>query len=295
MIEERILNRLADRLAAALAPPAVPLHRFVVDTAVVGAVTAERAVRLRAFPGTFVVDEHEVRLAPHLRSRDARSAALADIARTLADEGALTPWRDERYAVSPALDAPPLFDLERAAARYFGIQTYAVHVNGTTTRPDASVAMWIARRCPRKAIDPGLLDNLVGGGLATGSSVRGTLVKEAREEAGLDEATALQARPAGTLRIHRLQPDGVQRETIFAHDLHLPPEVVPHNEDGEVVAFHLAAPEEVARIASATDGPDVVTADASLVMADWLLRHRYLDATLPGAQRIRALSRMEAG
>ncbi len=295
MIEERILNRLVDRLAAALAPPAVPLHRFVVDAAVVGAVTAERAARLRAFPGTFIVDDREVRLVPRLRSRDERSAALAEVARTLANEGALSPWRDERYAVGLALDAPPLFDLERAAARYFGIQTYAVHVNGTTTRPDGSDAMWIARRSPRKAIDPGLLDNLVGGGLAAGSSVRGTLVKEAREEAGLDEATASQARPAGTLRIHRLQPDGVQRETIFVHDLHLPPTVVPHNEDGEVVAFRLAAPEDVARMAGATDGPEVVTADASLVMADWLLRHRHLDAACPGAQRIRALSQIQVG
>ncbi len=43
--------------------------------------------------------------------------------------------------------------------------------------------MWIARRSPTKPIDPGMLDNLVGGGLAAGLTVAQTLVKEGWEEA----------------------------------------------------------------------------------------------------------------
>ncbi|MCL4760365.1 MAG: DUF4743 domain-containing protein [Burkholderiales bacterium] len=272
MIDAAILNRLAARLAAALAPPSVTLHRFVVDGAAVGEITAERAERLREFGDVFVVDGREVRLAPTLVGPEARTAAILEVTRALAQEGALTAWRDERYAVAASLDAPPLFHLERAAARYFGVATYAVHVNGLTTLPDGREAMWIARRSPRKSIDPGLLDNMVGGGIAAGSSVRGTLVKEAREEAGLDEATVSRARPTGTVHIHRLQADGVQRETLFVHDLSLPPQVVPRNEDGEVVAFRLASLEEVAWIAGTTEGPEAATADAAAVMADWLVR-----------------------
>lgn len=289
MIEDAILNRLADRLAAALAPPSVPLHRFVVDDAVVGFVTAERAARLRAFSGVFVVDDRDVRLAADLVGREARSAALAEVARVLARDGALTAWRDERYAVATAAEAPPLLLLERAAARYFGIETYAVHVNGATKRPDGSDAMWIARRSPRKSIDPGLLDNLVGGGVRAGSSVRETLVREAREEAGLDEATVARAGPAGVVRVRRLLPDGVQRETIFVHDLRLPSDVVPRNEDGEVVGFRLVAPEEVAWLCGNRDGPDVVTADASLVVADWLLRHGHVPERSDAFRRIAGL------
>jgi 8-oxo-dGTP pyrophosphatase MutT (NUDIX family) len=274
VIDDSILNRLAHRLAVALAPPSVPLHRFVVDGVAVGEITAERAARLAAFSDVFVVDEREVRLVPQLEGFEGRTAALADVASVLARDGALTAWRDERYAVAASFAAPPLLLLERAAARYFGIATYAVHVNGLTTRSDGSEAMWIARRSPHKAIDPGLLDNMIGGGIAAGSSVRATLVKEAWEEAGLEASVALLARPAGTVRIYRLQSDGVQRETLFVHDLRLPVDVVPRNQDGEVVEFRLASSEEVAWIAGTAEGLEAATADAAAVMADWLVRIR---------------------
>ena len=80
------------------------------------------------------------------------------------------------------------------------IRTYATHVNGTTRR-DGSTVMWIARRSPRKAIDPGMLDNLVGGGIAAGATIEGTVVKEAWEEAGLASEVALKARLASADRL----------------------------------------------------------------------------------------------
>src|SRR5918992_1459821 len=70
--------------------------------------------------------------------------------------------------------------LERAAARPFGLTTYAVHLNGISFDENN---MWIARRSAAKPIDPGMLDNLVGGGISAGSSLEETLVKEAWEEA----------------------------------------------------------------------------------------------------------------
>lgn len=291
MIEERILNRLADRLAAALAPPAVPLVRFVVDGACIGALERERVDVLRRFGDTFAFGDDVLTLAPDLRSAAVRTQALARVARALGDEGRLSAWRDEPYAVAPAFGRDPLFLLERAAARYFGIATCAVHVNGTTTAADGGTRMWLGRRSASKAIDPGCLDNLVGGGIAAGADVAGTLAKEAWEEAGLPAALAMQARPAGALPIRRLQPDGLQRETLFVHDLHLAPAIVPANQDGEVVAFRLVAPHDAALLAGNTDGPDVVTADASLVIADWLLRHGHVPAGSAAAGRLDALRR----
>ncbi len=163
----------------------------------------------------------------------ARSHALARVARALAADGLLTAWRDERYVVSPTFGAPPWFELERAAARYFGIRTYAAHVNGLVRR-DGETAMWIARRSPDKPIDPGMLDNLVGGGVAVGQTVASTVIKEAWEEAGVAANTATLAQPAGAVHICREQPDGLQRETIFVHDLWLAPDFVPAGQDGEV-------------------------------------------------------------
>lgn len=272
MIEERILARLAARLARALAPPAVPLHRFLVDGALVGEIEAARVERLRAFADVFLVSGDAITFVAALDDARARTEAMATVARTLSGEGALTAWRDERYAVLAEGAAEPAFLLERAAARYFGVLTTAVHVNGTTRLGDGSVAMWLARRAPNKAIDPGMLDNMVGGGVAHGADIRATLAKEAWEEAGLASSIVANAVPGGSLRIRRLQPDGVQRETIHVFDLDLPVDVLPLNQDGEVVAFRLAQAAEVAALAGNEDGPDVVTADASLVIADWLLR-----------------------
>jgi len=275
VIDAALLDRLVCRLAAVLAPPIGEMWPWIVDGRVVGALDPPRALALARFANVFTVGAREVRFAPHLTDAASRTAAAASVARALADEGRLSAWRDERYAVGAATGGSPLFLLERAAARYFGIRTFAAHVNGTTRR-DGDTAMWIARRSPRKAIDPGLLDNLVGGGIAAGATVAETVAKEAWEEAGLPAVLARTARPAGTLEIRRAQPDGLQLETIFVHDLDLPNDTVPVNHDGEVAEFRLVAPEQAARLAANESGPDVVTADASLVIVDWLMRHGFV-------------------
>jgi len=72
------------------------------------------------------------------------------VARTLAAEGALSAWRNERYAVAAAPGAPPWFLLERAAARVAesGADPRA-HATWLASRPpeveDAAIAMLIDR------------------------------------------------------------------------------------------------------------------------------------------------------
>lgn len=246
----------------------VPLHAAGVR---VGLLKPEFVQRLRAWVDVFEFLPSRIVLRPELADTLARSGALERVARALAAEGLLSAWRDETYAVGGVAGEPPLFHLERAAARYFGIRTHAVHANGVVTerRPEA---MWIARRAVSKAIDPGQLDNLVGGGLASGSSVAATLVKEAREEAGLTERIARAARPAGLVHILRSVPDGIQDETIFVHDVELPAHFVPANEDGEVADFRLAPCAEVLGWIAAGE----LTFDASLVAVDCLIRRGHL-------------------
>lgn len=280
MIEARILPALHARLAAALAPPATPLVRLEADGALMGELTPPRAERLAAFRDVFDAVDGRIVFAPACASFEARTAALARVARTLADEGALTAWRDERYEIRSAPGRPPAFLLERAAARYFGVATAAVHVNGLVD-PGPGASMWIARRSPAKAIDPGMLDNLVGGGLAAGATVRDTLAKEAWEEAGIDAEAASRAEAAGTLHVRRLQPDGLQRETIHAFDLWLPPDFVPANRDGEAVEHRLVPLARVPELLARSEGADVMTADASLVALDALIRLGAIDAEDP--------------
>jgi 8-oxo-dGTP pyrophosphatase MutT (NUDIX family) len=279
-MEARILPALHARLSAALAPPKLPLVSLLVDGLRVGELTEPRARRLAAFDGVFALDDGGLSFRPALADAASRTQALERVARTLADEGALTAWRDERYEARAGDGLPPAFALERAAARYFGVRTQAVHVNGLV-ETDRGAAMWIARRSADKAIDPGMLDNLVGGGIAAGTSVADTLVKEAWEEAGIDAAAARKARSAGTLHVRRLEPDGLQYETIHVHDLWLPRDFVPANQDGEVAEHRLVPLDAMAALLANDQGADVVTADATLVAVDALLRLGTIDADAP--------------
>jgi 8-oxo-dGTP pyrophosphatase MutT (NUDIX family) len=275
---------IASRLARMLAPPARAYEPWIVEDHVVGWIIPERAKRLSAWRDVFRRTARGVDLLETFDSESARTAALADVARTLSTEGALTAWRDERYAVAPYAGGAPLCELERAAARYFGIHTFAAHANGIVG-DDARWRMWLARRSPVKPIDPGILDNLVGGGIATRSDARATLVKEAFEEAGIPAELAHQARSVGAIDVCRDQPDGLQRETIHVYDLWLPAKFVPQNQDGEAVEHRLCAPDEVVSILETDD----ITADASLVIVDFLLRHGHIRANDPAAPALDAL------
>ena len=66
-----------------------------------------------------------------------------------------------------------LATIERASARFWGTLTLGAHATGYTRsaggRPEA---LWIARRSFTKATDPGMLDNLVGGGVPHGRVLR---------------------------------------------------------------------------------------------------------------------------
>ena len=288
MIEAAIVTAIRTRLTSALAPPAASHAPLAIEGNEVGRLADSRMRRLAAFRDVFAETGGGLAFVPGLDDEPARTAALARVAHTLGAEGRLTAWRDERYAVAPEFGEPPWFLLERAAARYFGIRTFAAHVNGLC-RDGGEILMWIARRSAIKAIDPGLLDNMVGGGIAAFQSVAATVVKECAEEAGIPAHLASMAQPRGSLSICRDLPDGLQRETVFVHDLWLPSGFTPAGQDGEVAEHRLVPLSEAARMIANTEGPDLVTADASLVALDCLLR---LGAIDPGSPDREALLRL---
>jgi 8-oxo-dGTP pyrophosphatase MutT (NUDIX family) len=213
----------------------------------IGWLQPELAARLAGWPAVFTSGSEKVVLVD--------AAGLGRVVEELAQEGFIPGWRNERYRIAE------LFDIERAAARPFGLTTQAVHVNGI-----AGERMWLARRSLTKPIDPGLLDNLVGGGISVGFSVEATLVKEAWEEAGIPAELARRAKPGGTISILREVPEGVQSETISVYDLELPADFRPQNQDGEVSEFKLVTFAEVER--------EVLAYEAGLVALDYLQRRR---------------------
>lgn len=246
---------------------------FVVDRTCVGWMRPSFVAELAPWRDVFVLRaDGGVELAADGDAMETRTAAVARVVKKLAADGVIAGWRDELYPVRTGPDATgdTLFTIERAAARAFGITSEAVHVNGIVAdaRSDAQ-ALWIARRSSAKAIDPGMLDNLVGGGIPTGLSVRETLAKEAWEEAGLASSVAARATPGRRLRIRRDVPEGLQSEVIHVHDLVLAPGTLPRNVDGEVAEFRLVSIGDAIGI---LEQGDAMTADASLVTLDWLER-----------------------
>lgn len=249
-------------------------HRpFVIDGQQVGWIRAADVALLARWPDVFEIDAARVVLAPQFATVDARSAALGAVIGALAADGRIPGWRDETYAIRNAFDAPPLAYIERASSRFFGTMTYAVHLNGVVEYANGAPQLWIARRSDTKATDPGMLDNVVAGGIGWGFGIDETIVKECWEEAGIERDIASRATPGRTAHVLQSLPEGTQAEQIFIYDLALPPDFTPHNQDGEVGEHRLARIDEVARWIE--DG--AMTVDASLATLDCLLRRRWID------------------
>lgn len=214
-----------------------------------------------------------VELLPGRNDFDARSAALQALARQLADAGHVRGWRDELFAVTPALDAPALAVVERAAARFLGLLTFASHMNGIVDGDvDGGPALWISRRSPAKSVDPGMWDNLVAGGMPHGSDPLATLVRECEEESGIPPALAQGAQAHGMIEVLRDLPEGVQWEQVYVYDLLLPPGFTPRNQDGEVSEHRCVDVAALLAIMSA----GAMTVDATLVTLDALGRRGWL-------------------
>lgn len=218
----------------------------------IGWLRPELAARLGGWPKVFKATAERVSLVD--------AGGLAAVVEELAEEGFIPGWRNERYRIADA------FEVERAAARPFGFATQAVHVNAI-----AGDGMWLARRSETKPTDPGMLDNLVGGGMTAGLSHEQILVKEAWEEAGIEAGLARRAKRGGTIELVREVPEGVQCEVIQVYDLELPRDFTPKNQDGEVAEVRLVPLGEALRLARDTDE---LTVDAALVALDYFSRAR---------------------
>jgi 8-oxo-dGTP pyrophosphatase MutT (NUDIX family) len=251
---------------------------FHVDAAPVGSVARRDLGALSRWPEALRIDEHGVTL---MLPPSQRHGDWAAINAALRAQGLIVAWRDEPYAVVDPAGGQTLAVIERAASRFWGTLTLGAHCNGYVA--DASgrpTHLWIARRSPSKATDPGLFDNLVGGGVPFGQTPQETLLREGFEEAGLSETQMRVARPGRVIELRRDIAEGLQYERLHVFDLCLPADVHPVNQDGEVAELHCLPVADAIALASG----DTMTVDASLVTLDFALRHGLLtDAALERA------------
>jgi 8-oxo-dGTP pyrophosphatase MutT (NUDIX family) len=235
-------------------PPAVPRDALCIGTAVCGSIEPALALQLQ-------------RAGLPLQPDGARwsltgppDAALEQVARWLHANGHGGRWRDERLAVGS--DSGEVHAMvERAAVRALGIATKAVHLVGTTRYGE----VWVQQRALDKAVDPGLLDTLVGGLAAEGETTLQTLERETWEEAGLRLAELEKLTPLGRLTVRRPVSDGYMVEHLEMFEARVPDANVPANQDGEVMGFaRMDLPALMAAVCEQR-----FTLEAALIHAHW--------------------------
>jgi 8-oxo-dGTP pyrophosphatase MutT (NUDIX family) len=260
--------------AASTFDPSDSLLPFTVEGVLAGWLKKSFAERLADWPEYFSIRPRGVGMTGHFETAEHRSAAMAEVVESLATQEVILGWRGELVTVAESLYSPPLFHIERAASRYFGLTVYASHLNGLTAR-EGQPYMWLAKRAESKHVDPLLLDNIVGGRIARGFSPLETLVKESFEEAGIGKELIGSARAAGAVRCKREVEDGLHNEVIFVHDIILSESFVPENQDGEVASFECVP---IVDLLTKLETPSQFSIDAALVIIDCLLRRGYLNS-----------------
>lgn len=231
---------------------------------------------LQQFTSTFEIDENRIRFTSFLDSADSRSRAVAEVVQSLLKQQAIHYVLDEPYPVKGA-ENEVFFVLDRALVPYFGFRSYGQHLNGFV-RKSAQLHVWVARRAKDRRIFPGMLDNLVAGGLPYGLSLQENLLKECYEEAGMSADIALNARPVGAITYNGLSPRGYKPDTLYCYDIELPEEFMPVNTDGEVEKFELMPVDAVIDIVRQEQR---FKPNCNLVMIDFFIRHGLIDAHDP--------------
>ena len=252
--------------------PADSLLPFTVEGVLVGWMKRSFTEHLAQWPEYFSVRARGVGMLGDFETPLHRSVAIAEVVESLATETVINGWRGELVTVAESFYSPPLFHIERAASRYFGLTMYASHLNGLTMRGDEPY-MWLSTRADNKSVDPGKLDNLAAGRIARGMGAFDTLVKESFEEAGIAREQAITAHGAGVVRCKREVDEGMHHEIMFVHDILLPEHFVPQNNDGEVSAFQCVPIAEI--LTRLEDDPYEFTVDAALVALDCLIRRGF--------------------
>lgn len=232
----------------------------------------------------FLVDGITLRTTPD--TPDERSDAMGQVAAALRAEGVINGWRDELVSAAVEFGAQELFRVERAATRHFGLMAYASHATGFIAEREDK-PLWISRRAATKSVDPGRLDNLVGGRIAAGFSPSQTIMKEAWEEAGIPMSLLGIIKPAAVIQVAYPVPEGLHQETLFSYDLPLPGHFTPINQDGEVASIRQMSVAET--IEAILDGE--FTLDAGTVTIDFLIRRGLLQESAEELAHLRRLIR----
>ena len=255
---------------------------FYVDKQQYGWLHSDFAAELAAWEDIFLIEDNSVTFSDEFDDYASRSQAIAPVLVSLHEQGVIDSWVGEAYPVNHEYGQQGVMEIERAAAQYFGVQTYGVHINGLVRKQEETY-VWIAERAKDKPYYPGKLDQIVAGGQPVGISLMDNVIKESQEEANIPKSLASQARARGFVQYQMESKRGIEASTLFNFDCWLPENFEPENTDGEVDSFQLVHINELAEL---TDTTDKFKTNCNLTNIDLLIRAGVIDDKHPDYKEI---------
>lgn len=228
----------------------------------------------------FAVDHQKRVLSIPFSSFHSESGAIAELlelARRRDVFKVLRGWRDELYPILELSRFDGPVAMERAGSALFGIHTIGVHMTAYTRDQKGDRSIWVPRRSYQKQTYPGMLDNSVAGGIASGEDPFECLLREAGEEASLpSELVRSQAQAVGTISYFHVRDEKaggeiglLQPETQYLYDLEIGSEISLGKADDEVEEFYLWNIETVKRALK----QEQFKPNCALCLIDFLVRH----------------------
>ena len=249
---------------------------FMLENQCIGLVRSAFARALANYPQAFEVTDEFITLDSSLQTPQQRNRIIAEVVQALIDDGVVGYSLDEPYPVK-GHNNEVFFVIDRALVPFMGFRSFGQHINGYVNRP-GGLHLWIGTRACDRRIFPGMLDNMVAGGLPHGLSLQENLVKECHEEAGMPEKLALQAKPVSAITYNAISEKGYKPDTLYCYDIELSEEFTPENTDGEVEKFELL---RVTDVISKVRQGGLFKPNCNLVLIDFFARHGLLDAQEP--------------
>ncbi|KAK4647429.1 uncharacterized protein QC761_101430 [Podospora bellae-mahoneyi] len=187
--------------------------------------------------------------------------------------------RDEKF---PIVGAKFDIGIERSAMSLFGIIGQGAHMTVYTRTSLGEMKFWIPRRNANKSTYPNMLDQAVAGGVAQEETPFECIVREAGEEAALDEEVVRRdVVAAGTVTWFNVSDEKAGGEVglmnpgvLYVYDLEVGREVVFKPVDDDIQAFHLMSVDEVRN--AMRNGE--FKPSCAAVMMDFFVRHGFITA-----------------
>lgn len=190
-------------------------------------------------------------------------------------------WRSELYPVY-GRDGVLLVQIERSACPLFGVTSYGTHMTGYVKdeKEKYGLKIWVPRRSVDKQTFSGMCDNTAAGGMTTGETPLQCAIREAKEEASLEERlTEKRLKPVGCLSyiyVRDKKAGGetglIQPEVEYIYDIELDADTEVKPNDGEVQNFKLLTVDEVKEFLANGE----FKANSGIVIVDFLIRHGIL-------------------